>query len=226
MKVSLACLAAVTVAAPEEKKFVNKSKFMTSEPPKWWNKIPAVPDRFEWNQDNTDKLFSIHFAGKPASVHLKKSFEDLLEDAIRIKSSCSSGRKRRAFSNDDEQEDDYDEDSYEDEEGDPMADTNGDIATRKVVGNIKKDIKKYTLNIARWIKYEVYDLGGECEFLGHKMLARTDRLRWYAHYAYCKQVDESQSFCKGYYDKFDGVHPREHGKPLKKFPAPERPSHL
>jgi len=223
MKVSLACLAAVSIAAPDEKKFVNKSKFMTSQPPKWWNNIPAHPDRFEWNQDNTEKLFDIHFDGKPASIHLKTAFEDLLDDAERIMANCASGRKRRAFSSDEE---DYEDTEYDDE-SDPMdKSTGGDLSPRKVVGNIKKDIKKYTLNVARWIKYEIYDKGGECEFLGHKMLARTDRLRWYAHYAYCKQVDETASFCNGYYHKFDGTHPRAHGKPLKKFPVPERPAHL
>merc|ERR1739838_728181 len=70
---------------------------MTSQPPKWWNNIPAHPDRFEWNQDNTEKLFDIHFDGKPASIHLKTAFEDLLDDAERIMANCASGRKRRAL---------------------------------------------------------------------------------------------------------------------------------
>ena len=167
MKVSLACLAAVTIAAPEEKKFVNKSKFMQSEPPKWWPREPAYPERFQWNQENTEKLFSIHFADKPASLNLKPLFEDLLADAEKIYSLCAPGRKRRAFTSDD---DDYEEDDYEDD-SDPMDESTGDLSTRKVVGNIKKDIKKYTLNIARWIKYEIYDKGGECEFLGHRMVS-------------------------------------------------------
>merc|ERR1712048_1012879 len=128
------------------------------------------------------------------------------------------GRKRRAFISDDEDED-WDEDADEDYDSDPM---DGSLTPRRITGSPKKDIKKFTLLMARWIKFQVYDQGGECQFLGHRMLARLDRLRWYMFYAYCKQVDESQSFCRYFYRKFDGEHPRDHGKPLKKFPKPSR----
>jgi len=225
MKFSLAFLAAVAVNAQEDddKKFSNKNTFMVSNPPQWWNKHTAQK-RMDWNVKNTNKFFSMHFAGMKAEDNLKPLFEDLLEDAARIKTECSQlgNRKRRAFTADEEE---HQEDATADE-GDPMTTTSASDGTRKVTGDIKADAKKYTLNVARWIKYEVYDLGGECEFLGKRMLVRTDRLRFYVHYAYCKQVDVDQDFCDWFWTKYDGVHPRTHGKPGKKYPRPDRPSEL
>ena len=171
MKFSLACLAAVAVNAQEDddKKFSNKNTFMVSNPPKWWNKHSA-DKRMEWLEKNTNKFFNMHFDGMKAEDNLKPLFEDLLDDAARIKTECSQlgNRKRRAFTAD---EDEGQEDAVADE-GDPMApDTSAANGTRKVTGDIKNDAKKYTLNVARWIKYEVYDLGGECEFLGKRMVS-------------------------------------------------------
>jgi len=173
MKFSLACLAAVAVNAQEDddKKFSNKNTFMVSNPPKWWNKHSA-DKRMEWLEKNTNKFFKMHFDGTKAEDNLKPLFEDLIADAKRIEISCDSSdvsRKRRAFSADDEDEND-DGDATADE-GDPMdADTSAANGTRKVTGAIKKDAKRHSLNIARWIKYQVYDQGGECEFLGLRMV--------------------------------------------------------
>jgi len=225
MKLSLACLAAVAVNAQEDddKKFSNKNTFMVSNPPKWWNKHSS-DKRMDWLEKNTNKFFSMHFDGLTAESQLKPLFEDLLEDATRIKTECSQlgNRKRRAFTADEEEGQEY----AVDDEGDPMDNQSAAGGTRKVTGDIKADAKKYTLNVARWIKYEVYDLGGECEFLGKRMLVRTDRLRFYVHYAYCKQVDVDQDFCDWFWTKFDGVHPRKHGQPIRKYPRPLRPVHL
>ena len=174
MKFSLACLAAVAVNAQEgddDKKFSNKNGFMNSSPPKWWNKHSS-DKRMEWLEKNTNKFFKMHFDGTKAEDNLKPLFEDLIADARRIEISCDSSdvsRKRRAFSADDEEEND-DGDATADE-GDPMdADTSAANGTRKVTGAIKKDAKRHSLNIARWIKYQVYDQGGECEFLGLRMV--------------------------------------------------------
>ena len=79
------------------------------------------------------------------------------------------GRKRRAFISDDDEED-WDEDYAEDYDSDPMND-DGEVTTRRITGNPKKDIKKFTLNFARWIKFQVYDKGGECEFVGSRMVS-------------------------------------------------------
>ena len=166
MKFSLACLAAVTANALEDpdRKFTNKNTFMVSNPPKWWNKHSAEK-RHQQLERNTDRFFDSHFPGMKAEDNLKLLFVDLISDAARIKGSCEqdSSRKRRAFT--DKEEGDDEEADVDDE--DPMTvGTN----TRKVVGEIVPDAKKYALNVARWIKYEVYDLGGECEFLGLRMV--------------------------------------------------------
>merc|ERR1712147_417166 len=141
----------------------------------------------EWLEKNTNKFFKMHFDGTKAEDNLKPLFEDLIADAKRIEISCDSSdvsRKRRAFSADDEDEND-DGDATADE-GDPMdADTSAAKGTRKIT--------------------------------------RTDRLRFYVHYAYCKQVDSSADFCDYFYDKFNAEHPRDHGKPERKYPRPERP---
>ena len=42
--------------------------------------------------------------------------------------------------------------------------------TRKVTGNIVKDVDRFTKNLARWAKYEIYDQGGKCEFYGLRLV--------------------------------------------------------
>merc|ERR1712128_338218 len=152
----------------DDKKFSNKNTFMVSNPPQWWNKHNAQK-RMDWNVKNTNKFFSMHFAGMKAEDNLKPLFEDLLEDAARIKTECSQlgNRKRRAFTADEEE---GQEESTADE-GDPMTATSASDGTRKVTGDIKADAKKYTLNVARWIKYEVYDLGGNASSLASECLS-------------------------------------------------------
>lgn len=226
MKFSLACLAAVTVNALDDpdRKYTNKNTFMVSNPPKWWNNHGAEK-RHQQLVRNTDKLFDAHFPGMKAEEKLKLLYEDLINDAFRIKGSCEPGssRKRRAFT--DQEEGDDEAAAEEEVDQDPLED-DSNSKTRKVVGEINADAKKYNLNVARWIKYEVYDLGGECEFLGLKMLRRTDRLRHYMYYAYCKQVDREQDFCDFFWGKWNGAHPRDHKKPINKYPAPARPENL
>jgi len=224
MKFSLACLAAAAVNALEDpdRKYTNKNTFMVSKPPKWWNKHSA-DKRHEMLEKNTNRFFSTHFPGMLAESNLKPLFEDLIADAERIKGSCEPGpsRKRRGFTATEE----GDNVDATDDDTDPLED-DSNSKTRKVVGEIKADAQKYALNVARWIKYEVYDLGGECEFLGLRMLTRTDRLRHFLYYAYCKQVDREQDFCDFFWGKWNGKHPRNHGAPLNKYPRPERSEHL
>ena len=167
MKFSLACLAAVTVNALEnpDRKYTNKNTFMVSNPPKWWNKHDAAK-RHQQLERNTGKFFDAHFPDMKASNRLKPLFADLIADAAKIKDSCEPGssRRRRAFTAQMEGDDAVVEDDQ-----DPLED-DSNSKTRKVVGEITSDAAKYALNVARWIKYEVYDLGGECEFLGFKMV--------------------------------------------------------
>ena len=42
--------------------------------------------------------------------------------------------------------------------------------TRKVTGDIVKDADRYTKNLARWAKFQIYDKGGKCEFLGLRLV--------------------------------------------------------
>ena len=42
--------------------------------------------------------------------------------------------------------------------------------TRKVTGDIVKDVDRYTKNLARWAKFQIYDQGGKCEFLGLRLV--------------------------------------------------------
>ena len=55
----------------------------------------------------------------------------------------------------------------DEEDGDFME---SDNRTRKVTGDIVKDADRFTKNLARWAKYEIYDQGGKCEFLGLRLV--------------------------------------------------------
>merc|ERR1712242_108010 len=203
MKFSLACLAAAAVA--DERKFSNNDDFMASSPPSWWDKFTPA-ERHGFLSKNNELMFDAYLPGK-ASLKLKPLFADLIADMARIKDSCqpgSSSRKRRSA----------------DEGEDPMA---GGDRNSFLIGDVNKDIEKYTKNIGRWAKFMIFDQGGECEFLGERLIKRTDRLRWFMKYAYCKQTDSGASFCAHNYDKFDGVHPREHRQPWKHYSRPIRP---
>ena len=57
----------------------------------------------------------------------------------------------------------------EEEDADFMETSTGD-RTRKVTGNIVKDVDRFTKNLARWAKYEIYDQGGKCEFYGLRLV--------------------------------------------------------
>ena len=40
-----------------------------------------------------------------------------------------------------------------------------------LIGEVNKDIEKYTKNIGRWAKFMIFDQGGECEFLGERLVS-------------------------------------------------------
>ena len=165
MKFSLALLAA-TATANDDKKYINKPNFMSSSAPGWWsNKEPV--ERNDWLKKQNKKLFKMHFDGQKPQQKLKPLFDDLIEDSLRIYNECNSSRKRRAFT----AEDPEGQEEATADEGDPMVEDPNAIGTRRMTGDIEKDNKKLTLNLARFIKYHIYDLGGECGFLGHRLVS-------------------------------------------------------
>lgn len=90
MKFSLALLGAA-LANSDDKKFVNKSKFMTSSPPRWWSK--ETPEaRYGNIQVSLDNIFNRHFPGTIAEQKLKPLLEDLHFDAGRIEGGCEPGK--------------------------------------------------------------------------------------------------------------------------------------
>ena len=126
---------------------------MNGAQPSWWENQSAEA-RFLWLRNSNEIFFSKYFSGLKASEKLKPLYVDLIQDANRISSECTPGtRKRRNI-----------------EEGD-------DLVDNIVVGEITQDIENLPLSLARWIKYEVYDLGGECEFLGKRMVSLSGTLR-------------------------------------------------
>ena len=91
MKFSLALLA-LSASADEDKKFVNKNKFMSANPPRWWSK--KTPDeRYEYIGSNLDNLFDRHFPDTKAQIKLKPLFESLYEDAAEFAESCAPGKR-------------------------------------------------------------------------------------------------------------------------------------
>ena len=166
MKFTLALLAAASANPDEDRKYVNKNSFMSSNPPRWWDNHSSQK-RHDWLIKNVDKFFEAHFApdGK-AQKKLKPLFEDLIDDLEKYKANCNpDARKRREA---EEQQGYTDGEAPEDGE-DPLDEV--EQGTRKVTGNIDKDITKLPLNIARWAKYEVFDLGGECRFFGRRAVS-------------------------------------------------------
>ena len=68
MKFSLALLA--LSANADDKKFVNKNKFMSATPPRWWAKQTPT-ERFVYIGDNLNNIFETHFDGTNAEGNLK-----------------------------------------------------------------------------------------------------------------------------------------------------------
>merc|ERR1719361_13529 len=193
MKLALATLALVQ-ANDDDRAFVNVDGFMNAAAPSWWNKHPA-DKRLKWLGNNVDKFFDTHFL---ENDKLRGHFDDYVEDMEAIEAACEPGARKRRDDNQEGQANSNDDE----EDGDFME---SDNRTRKVTGNIVKDVDRFTKNLARWAKYEIYDKGGKCEFLGLRLLNRMDRLRWYVHYRYCDKVDDSVNFCDKYYWAADGV---------------------
>jgi len=185
MKLALATLA-LAAANDDDRAFVNVDGFMSADPPSWWTKHPAEK-RLKWLGNNNVKFFETHFPEEHRK--LQPLFEDYIQDMQRIEAACQPGRRRR-------DEESSSNSSDQEEEEDFMDATD---LTRKVTGDIVKDADRYTKNLARWAKFQIYDKGGKCEFLGLRLLNRADRLRWYVHYRYCDKVDDSVSFCDKYY---------------------------
>ena len=229
MKLSLACFAAA-VAANDERFFTNKPEyeeggFMTKSPPKWWNDHSTD----EWHSflyRKTETVFDAYLPGK-ASLKLKPLFVNLIEQMAKIADKCAPGSKRKRRSDSDETH---------------LVDQihERDDSKNYLTGKVDTDTDKYTKDVARWAKWVIYDQGGKCEFLGLRLvsqtlfliqgltlylqLVRTDRLRWYMKYAYCKQTDDTEKFCTKFYHNYDGAHPRKHDRPIiDKYPKPVRP---
>ena len=152
MKFSLACLAAAAVA-DGDRKFSNDDKFMASSPPDWWNNYTPA-QRHEFLSKNNDLIFAAYLPNK-GTKKLKPLFADLIEDMVRIEGSCAPGQRRKRRSADDDDED-------------PMA---GGERKSFMKDSVKETIEVYTKNVARWVKYMVYDQGGECGFLGERMVS-------------------------------------------------------
>merc|ERR1712086_845886 len=222
MKLALATLALVQ-ANEDPRAFVNVDGFMTSTPVTWWNKHPAEK-RLKWLENNVDKFFETHFVGTDMNLEqnsLRSHFADYVSDMKSIEAACEQGSRKRRDDNEEGQANSNDDE----EDADFMETSTGD-RTRKVTGNIVKDVDRFTKNLARWAKYEIYDQGGKCEFYGLRLLNRMDRLRWYVHYRYCAKVDSSVNFCDKYYWAADGVtvrkNPRDQSHWIQN--AFERPS--
>jgi len=185
MKIALATLALAS-ADENDRAFVNVDGFMSAPAPVWWTKHPAAK-RLKWLGNNNVKFFETHFPEE--NRQLQDLFADYLMDMEKIEASCEPGRRRR-------DEESNPSANSSDQEEDFMDATD---LTRKVTGDIVKDVDRYTKNLARWAKFQIYDQGGKCEFLGLRLLNRADRLRWYVHYRYCDKVDSSVAFCDKYY---------------------------
>jgi len=206
----------------------NKDNFMTSLPPKWWGN-KNLNERHASLYKNTNKFFKGHFKGDKGD-RVEELFTDLIDDAKRVFDECDPEddsvflrRKRRAFVGENEEGDNSSLDS--DDDTDPDEEEEGSlIAERKVnTGDINKDAAKYTLNVARWIKYALYDQGGECQKHGHRMLYRADRLRAFMMFQYCSTVNDTADFCdwvlgiEGRDDESEGGHPRRSPRFMKKY---------
>ena len=120
----------------------------------------------------------MHFDGQKPQENLKPLFDDLIEDSLRIHGSCNPatlrhyGRKRRQVPDTtDPKLEDISDWRLEVDETDPMVEDPNTIEMRRMSGDIEKDNKKLTLNLARWIKFNIYDQGGECEFLGNRLVS-------------------------------------------------------
>ena len=147
MKISVVFLVVCSGGRTPERKYSDKEEFMNSAKPSWWEDHSAEA-RFSWLQTSNEVFFSKYFSGLKAFDKLKPLYVDLIQDAKRISSECTQGSRKRRNT----------------EEGD-------DLLDNIVVDDIIQDIENLPLSIARWIKYEVHDLGGECEFLGERMVS-------------------------------------------------------
>ena len=53
---------------------------------------------------------------------------------------------------------------------DPM-ETSTTQQARKIIGNVEVDTHNVVLNLARYVKEEIYKKGGNCRFTGHRMVS-------------------------------------------------------
>jgi len=173
MKLALATLALVQ-ANEDPRAFVNVDGFMTSTPVTWWNKHPAEK-RLKWLENNVDKFFETHFVGNwvwetPGAnnpgMNLRQHFRKYVSQMKTIEARCKPGSRKRR----DEDEAEGQANSNDEEEDADFMETSTGDRTRKVTGNIVKDVDRFTKNLARWAKYEIYDQGGNCEFYGLRLV--------------------------------------------------------
>ena len=184
MKLSLACFAAAVVA-DDERFFTNLPEqqaggFLTKDPPKWWDD-KSTADRYLALVENTELVFNTYLPNR-ASRKLKPLFVDLIEDMKRIADKCVPGSTRKRRSDSDETH--LVDQIYEGE--DPMAGGERSYLS----GNVDKDTDKYTKDVARWTKWVIYDQGGLCKFLGHRMVSLIDFL-----YLFNTKINLTHSAC-------------------------------
>ena len=161
--------------AKSDRKFTNKEDFMNSKTPGWWNDFSA-DKRMHWIKNAPNKFFDMHFQRISAgNVRLRSLFLDIAGDIDRIRSRCSKNNKntirmRRRTDEFNAQMENINETIGLNEDSDPMNEKIN-ILGRKLRGDIAGDIHNFISHQGRFIMEEIYRKGGNCEFIGVRLVS-------------------------------------------------------
>ena len=160
--------------AKSDRKFTNKEDFMNSKTPSWWNDF-SPEKRMNWIKNAPSKFFDMHFQRISAgNVRLRSLFLDIAGDIDRIRSRCSKNNKNtiRVRRRTEEFNDRIENinDAVINEDSDPMNEKIN-ILGRKLRGDIAGDIQHFISHQGRFIMEEIYRKGGNCEFIGVRLVS-------------------------------------------------------
>lgn len=215
MKLSSIALFAAASASSigEERKFTNDPDFMTGDAVEWWPNNSANK-RYKWISNRVNRFFNNWYSDLDASEDkIEKYVKKTLAQSKQALERCNpeefaalDNRKRREVEDDGDFMDESERDSQDGID-------------------FFRDHKKVMNAIARFVKYEVYDLGEKCTFPGLRILRRLDRMNAYTRFIYCKRIADGDSRCDRYLYKDNGsdkVHPRKNPWHQSVYARPER----
>lgn len=160
--------------AKSDRKFTNKEDFMNSKTPSWWNDFSAEK-RMNWIKNAPSKFFDMHFQRVSAgNVRLRSLFLDIAGDIDRIRTRCSKNNKNtirvRRRTEEFNGRIENINDAVINEDSDPMNEKIN-ILGRKLRGDIAGDIQHFISHQGRFIMEEIYRKGGNCEFIGVRLVS-------------------------------------------------------